>query len=272
MDSLISSAIQLFTPTTLLAVLVAILALLVVMWLVMRRGNAESLRSQQALDALDTLTAWQPQATRILTRGQRIVYSTLYRALPEYMVLAQVPIERFIRVPTRHSYAEWRSRVGQLCVDFLVCDSASEVIAVIDVRLPESQASTRSRDRQARIQRVLKGAGIPYYVWREDAVPSTAAAREIIVPREVETPEPLPSTTVPGGLHPELEHRRHMPARTEGPPSDYPVPDEYIELGGDPTPSTWFDQINQSHARHAPLQSKARPVSERPRSGSSKKP
>lgn len=260
MDSLINSASQFLTPATLLAVAVAVLALLVVMWLLMRRGNSESMRRQQALDALDTVTAWQPQATRVLTRGQRIVYSTLYRALPEYMVFAQVPIERFIRVPTRYSYAEWRTRVGQLCADFLICNSNSEVIAVVDVRLPDSQASARSRDRRTRVQRVLKGAGIAYHVWREDAVPSTAVMRDAIIPPHVDGPEPLPTTTIPGGLHPELEGRRVMPLRSEGPPSDYPVPDEYIELGGDPNPSTWFDQINQSDARHAPLRSTARSV------------
>jgi hypothetical protein len=254
MESLNRILAEFSTPTTLVAVVVALLALILVMWLLMKRGNAEQARRQKALDALDTLTAWQPQATRIMTRGQRIVYSTLCRAVPDHIVLAQIPIERFIRVPTRHSYAEWRSRVGQLCADFVICNSASEVIAIVDVRLPDSQASARSRDRQNRVQRVLRAAGIPYHVWREDAVPSTSAAREAILPHPPEKHEPLPTTTIPGGLHPELESRRLVPSRpADGPPSDYPVPDEYIELGDDPTPSTWFDQISQSHARHAPL-------------------
>lgn len=258
MDSLINSASQLLSPTTLAAALVAVLALLLVMRLLVRRSDKEQARRQQGLDELDTVVAWQPQPTRILTRGQRIVYSTLYRALPGYMVLAQVPIERFIRVPTRHSYSEWRNRVGMLCADFVICNSASEVIAVVDLRLPDAQASARSRERQNRIQRVLKAAGIPYHVWREDALPSASAAREIIVPEPGEQPEPLPTTTIPGGLHPELESSPMPLQRAEGPPSDYPEPDEYIELGGEPAPSTWFDQISQSPARHAPLPASSR--------------
>lgn len=260
MDLLPSLANLSQTTTTLAIVAVGVVVLLIAIWLIARRGDAESARRQRALDALDTLSAWQPQPTRVLTRGQRIVYSTLCRAVPEYMVFAQVPLERFLRVPTRHSYAEWLNRVGRLCADFVVCDAASEVVAVVDVRLPDSQASARSRERQARVQRVLKAAGIPYHIWRDDAVPSASAAREVIVRTPARTPEPLPSTTIPGELSDEQRRMRPLPARSDGPPSDYPVPDEVIELGGDPTPSTWFDQISQSSVGHAPLRSSSKRV------------
>jgi hypothetical protein len=259
MDSTSTLASISLTPVTLGIVVIAILALLLITWRVLRRGTSESERRQRQLDALDTLQAWHPSPTRLLTRGQRIVYSTLCRAVPEYMIFAQVPLQRFLRVPTRHSYAEWMNRVGHLCPDFVVCDAASEVIAVIDVRLPESQASVRSRERQARIQKVLKAAAVPYHIWRDDAVPSASAAREVIVRVPMESPESSRSTTIPGGLVDELRKQQRtpapVPARADAGHSDYPIPDEVIELGGDPPPSTWFDQISQSPARHAPLRS-----------------
>ena len=38
----------------------------------------------------------------------------LQAALPECLVFAQVPIARFLRVPTRHSYGDWLARVAAM--------------------------------------------------------------------------------------------------------------------------------------------------------------
>ena len=62
------------------------------------------------------------------------VPSELRSAAPGLMVLAQVPLSRFLRVPTRHSHAEWLQRVGCLSADLLVCDTGSRVLAVVDIR------------------------------------------------------------------------------------------------------------------------------------------
>ena len=56
------------------------------------------------------------------------------KAMPRQLVLAQVPLARFISVPTRHSYSDWLTRVGRLTVDLLVCDKSSRVVAVVDIR------------------------------------------------------------------------------------------------------------------------------------------
>ena len=58
-------------------------------------------------DRIDTLIGWPPEATRILRTPERLAYSTLKLALPGYMILAQVPLARFLNVPKRNSYAEW---------------------------------------------------------------------------------------------------------------------------------------------------------------------
>src|SRR3954447_9706790 len=65
-----------------------------------------------AEDRIDTIAGWPPEATRILRTGERLAYSTLKLALPGYMILAQVPIARFLNVPKRNSYAEWMRRLG----------------------------------------------------------------------------------------------------------------------------------------------------------------
>jgi hypothetical protein len=107
-------------------------ALLLTCSSVRRRGRSGS--PAQGRDALDTVQDWPPEPARVMTVQERQAYELLRRALPGYMVLAQVPLSRFVRVPTRHSYTEWLQRVGTLSADLLVCDTGSRVLAVIDVR------------------------------------------------------------------------------------------------------------------------------------------
>lgn len=138
-----------------------------------RRANGE--------EALDTLSAWEPMATRVLTTAERDAYVVLRKALPEHIILAQVPLARFIKVPTRNSYSEWLRRAGSLCADLVVCDAASQVIAVVEVRQPASREKERSLRRHNRMDRVLTAARIPVHVWLEDALPGPAIAREAVL-------------------------------------------------------------------------------------------
>ena len=77
-------------------------------------------------------------------------------ALPGYMILAQVPLARFLNVPKRNSYAEWMRRLGNQCVDFVVCDVTSQVVAVVEVRPPieqlEREGRAPARPRRARAE------------------------------------------------------------------------------------------------------------------------
>ena len=124
--------------------LVAAAALLLTLFVVRRRGRQNNTRAGLR-DSLDTVQDWPPEPARVMTVQERQSYELLRRALPGYMVLAQVPLSRFVRVPTRHSYTEWLQRVGTLSADLLVCDTGSRVLAVIDVRANEESARSRRR-------------------------------------------------------------------------------------------------------------------------------
>jgi hypothetical protein len=161
-------------------VLVAIVAALAVfLW---RRQRVPPDGADKEADRLDTLAAWPPTAMRILTSAERTAYKTLVRALPGYMILAQVPLARFLKVPTRYSYAEWLRRLGNQCADLVVCDMASEVIAVVNVQASASEASERARKRHKRVARVLKAAHVPLHVWADNALPTPERARELLLP------------------------------------------------------------------------------------------
>lgn len=221
--------------------LVVVAAVAAFLWWRRRRGTDDDDGGRAAED-LDTLAAWEPQATRILTSQERLALGVLMRALPEYMILAQVPLARFLKVPTRHSYSEWLHRVGQLCGDLVICDSASQVLAIVEIRSPADKTSERAHKRQARMRRVLKAAGIPLHVWIENALPSAEEARNAIFPSKVApvviggpVGAPAASTAAAQVAAPAA------PLRTLDQPE--PAPDEAVEMR-EPPSSTWFDNLD----------------------------
>lgn len=153
---------------------------LVLTWLLFRVRARKARSGAESRDALDTVAAWPPEAARVLTIDERQAYDLVRRAVPGSLVLAQVPLSRFIRVPMRHSYADWLQRVGSLNADIVLCDSGSRPIAVIDIRTLEE--SSRSRRRHERMARVLRQAGIHVVTWRERELPTVQHVRSILTP------------------------------------------------------------------------------------------
>jgi hypothetical protein len=212
-----------------------------------RQASAGEADANRARDGLDTLAAWPPEVTRLLTSGERTAHETLVKALPECMIFSQVPLARFIRVPRRYSYADWLTRVGHLSADFLICDRASLVIAAVS--LQTAQDSERAERRRARMSRVLKAAGVKVFVWREHAIPAPAAARDQIVQR----------TGVPGASMLESTAPQKTRRATAHGNVKIPVPEVLTEAPAgearlEPPPSTWFDDLDSAPTPLGPAQ------------------
>jgi hypothetical protein len=227
-------------PSWGLAALAALVVLLLIVVVLRRRAPADGKGADGA--RLDTVAAWPPTATRILTTAERNAYGTLVRALPGYMILAQVPLARFLKVPTRHSYSEWLRRLGTQCADLVVCDMASEVLAVVNVQAPAGSESERARKRLNRMARVLKAAGIPMHVWTDTALPSVETAREMLLPKATAAPVP---TAAPAPVA-DTRVRTSRPTPFDDLQRDS-AQDERIEVR-EPPPSTWFDEFNSGPA------------------------
>jgi hypothetical protein len=221
-----------------------IVALIVVWWGI--RARAVRRVDGQASDNYDTVASWPPQATRVLTTNERQAYDLLRSALPAHMILAQVPLQRFIKVPTRNSYSEWLRRVGHLSADFVICDRHSQVIAVVEVHASDDAVSERAQKRRLRLERVLKAAQIPVHVWDADTLPSAAAAREAIAPSPIE--EDVSPAVTPSPL-------RSLPGRPAdakplamGDAAAQPHPADESVVLREPPPSTWFDDFDTAPA------------------------
>jgi Protein of unknown function (DUF2726) len=214
-------------------------ALLLLTLLMRRRRQLGARRDAARRDDLDTVQSWQPEAVRVLTIAERRAYDLLRNSLPGFLVLAQVPLSRFLRVPTRHSHAEWMHRAGSLSADLLVCDAGSRVLAVIDIRPPDQ--TERSRQRHERMAKVLKAAGIMVQVWGEDRLPSASNVRALFgaelersANQGAPVSQPRPTGSRPMPLIPVAEIEELL---AEG---DLASQDMSME----PVPSAFFDDLD----------------------------
>ena len=218
---------NLLDPTAAAALLAAIALLMSALWL--RRRHAAP-RPNIVDETLDTVQAWPPQAVRVMTLGERQAFEILRRALPGHVVLAQVPLSRFISVPTRFPYAQWLQRAGRLGVDLLVCDFSSRAVAAVEVRTADESA--RSAKRHQRLVEVLRAAGVTVHEWDEDNLPSLTQARALFLPKAAAAAEEEVQAVTPCGraLIPVAEIQELL---AEGDTTDYgqlePVPSGFFE-------------------------------------------
>jgi hypothetical protein len=227
---------NLLDPDTAAALLASVVLLLATLW-----WRRRALRPAQSSDeVLDTVQAWPPQAVRVMTLGERQAFEILRRALPGHVVLAQVPLSRFISVPTRHPYAQWLTRAGRLGVDLLVCDFSSRAVAAVEVRTLDE--SVRSAKRHRRLVEVLRAAGVTVHEWNEDELPTIAEARALFNTKASAARAKVPDTVSPSGrtLIPVAEIAEVL---ADGDATDY----GQLE----PVPSGFFDEEDSRLARRA---------------------
>jgi hypothetical protein len=227
---------DLLDPTMGAALLLAALLLFSVVWLRRRKTAPRPIVPDSSLD---TVQAWPPQAVRVMTLGERQAFEVLRRALPGHVVLAQVPLSRFISVPTRFPYAQWLQRAGRLGVDLLVCDFSSRAVAAVEVRTADE--SVRSAKRHKRLVEVLRAAGVTVHEWNEDAVPTVAEARALFLPKSKSGA--AEETAVTSGGRPLLPVAEIQEMLNDGDATDY----GQLE----PVPSGFFDDLDPRMARQA---------------------
>lgn len=214
--------------------------LLLLTWIGVRMRQRAHGRRNNARDALDTVAAWPPEAARILTINERQAYDLLRRAMPGFLILAQVPLSRFIRVPARHSYADWLGRVGSLSADLMLCDSGSKVLAVIDIRA--LQESERGKRRHERMARVLRAAGVHVFTWREGQLPSAVEVRSQLVKLVSPDQQPKVVSSRPMPLIPVADISEVL---AEG---DRAALESNFDPAMEPVPSAFFDEMDAAPA------------------------
>ena len=233
---------EVLDPIATFALPATVLLLLTLLAVRVRQRITDRRVRRERRDALDTLAAWPPEAARVLTITERQAYDLLKRAMPGYLVLGQVPLSRFIRVPARHSYSEWLQRVGALSADLLLCDAGSRVLAVVDIR-PATE-SERSRKRHERMAKVMRAANIHVHVWREGALPTASEVRTAMA-----------HAMAPAAPGMKTTNSRPMPLIPVAEMSEVLADGDRAAMEGafdpsmEPVPSGFYDEIEPADAR-----------------------
>jgi hypothetical protein len=149
-------------------------------WMAQRDSTLHTHASMHASGTPGKAQASRRTATRVLSDGEREAYLLLCSAMPGRIVLAHVPLSRFVRLPSNQARRDWMQRVGALQVDLLLCDTQSRVLAVVAVRARLERAS--SQRRHERLAQELRACGIPLQVWHEGAMPTVAGVRSLLAP------------------------------------------------------------------------------------------
>lgn len=157
----------------------ACLVLALMGWRAWRRGprpaSAGKAPSSQKAEGEALLTRYQPSAVRVLTASELQAFDMVREALPTHLVMAQVPLVRYLRVEDKRAEDDWLRGLSMLSADILVCDSTSRPVLAIDILTPKP--GNRSRERHERMRQLLEGVGIRVLVWREGRIPTAEQAR-----------------------------------------------------------------------------------------------
>lgn len=161
----------------------ACLVLALVGWRVLRRRRAAAGADRAGTAARPEgqalLARYHPNAVRVLTASEREAFDLVRDALPGHLVMAQVPLVRYLRVQDKRTEDDWLRGLSMLSADILVCDTSSRPLLAIDI-LPPKQGA-RSRERHDRMLQLLEGVGIRVVVWQEGRLPAAAQLKAQLV-------------------------------------------------------------------------------------------
>lgn len=140
--------------------------------------DMKSRAGQSKLDLMENNNgeegSWPYHTKRPLTLSEKNCYLRLVQALPDHIILSQVPFCRFIGINKNADYMKWFSRISQMSADFAVFDQNFEIVAVIDLEdgmhiiRDDRLLATEEKDR------VLASAEIRLVRWPAATIPSKA--------------------------------------------------------------------------------------------------
>jgi hypothetical protein len=134
-------------------------------------------------------STWPYYVKRPLTQPEQVLYHRLIRALPEHIVLAQVPVSRILGVKKGANFHEWNNRINRLSYDFVVCAKDSTVIAAIE--LDDKSHETPSRVKaDAKKNKASADAGLRLIRWHVRSLPSEQTIRDELLPKALTDARP----------------------------------------------------------------------------------
>jgi hypothetical protein len=167
-----------FDPLPLAGVAIACLALTLAALSLRRRlrrpsGKAAA-RPPARPEGRELVSRYQPSAVRVLSQSERQAFDLVRTALPGHLVMAQVPLVRYLRVQDKRVEEDWLRGLSMLSADILVCDSHSRPVLAVDILPPK--LGPRAQERHDRMRQLLEGVGVRVLIWQEGRMPAAEQA------------------------------------------------------------------------------------------------
>jgi len=119
---------------------------------------------------------WPFFSKKPLSDPEQVLYHRLVKALPECIVLAQVPLSRLLGVTKGANRVAWHNRISQKSVDFVVCLKDLTVVAVVELDDATHDRAVR-KTADATKNKALASAGVNIVRWNVTSLPDETSIR-----------------------------------------------------------------------------------------------
>lgn len=130
---------------------------------------------KSSVKGLDSLYRVNPYKSKNpLTKTETLFYHTLVKALPNYIVLAQVQLSRFIEVDRSlidlNEFYKFFNPISQQSVDYLICTDDFEIVTAIELD-DKTHLSSKANERDNKKNASLEAAKISLIRWHVENLP-----------------------------------------------------------------------------------------------------
>lgn len=129
-------------------------------------------------EGAELLARYHPSAVRVLSHSERQAFDLVRAAMPHHLVMAQVPLVRYLRVQDKRVEEDWLRGLSMLSADILVCDTHARPVLAIDILPPK--LGPRAQERHDRMRQLLEGVGVQVLVWHEGRLPASEQVQAML--------------------------------------------------------------------------------------------
>lgn len=135
---------------------------------------------------------WSVMARPVLNSDERRALRVLREAMPQYTILAKLPLVRLCQARDPQQVRFWYDLLAPLHISFAVCSANGRVLAVVDLE-PHRGVSRRATTIK---QSVMEACRIRYLLCKAENLPS-ASELQLLLPQQGNVARPVPLSQGP---------------------------------------------------------------------------
>jgi len=110
-----------------------------------------------------------------LSHPEMILYFRLCKCLPNFIILSQVSLSRFIKVKPNNNFGHWFNQYNRMTVDFVVCNKNFNILSIIELD-DNTHNKPKRQNADSKKNKILHDANIPLIRWQ--SIPNESTIKE----------------------------------------------------------------------------------------------